>query len=200
MSVRGATAEGEPTAGSRVAELFFMAKAPAVIQATVALVSVLLAIVTGLGLDRLHRHYAGLVGSGDPLNPLAALLASGSSAATAWTGWAAALFFAVSLHRLRTGPPEPPAGRGDTDAMSVNDIRSALRAEYSSVRVALAVVSGVALIDLTRCVVFILSPAGAPSATLWATVAEAVGIAVAAGLLGVWAWSFRSELERWGAV
>ncbi len=192
------TGETDHRHSDHLAELVLLNKLRMPLRAAIVAVTLIAAAGAALGLDALHRTYAAAEGRGEGINPIARILADGSTAATAWPGWAAAVFFAIAVFRLRRDAPEPPAGRGDADSMSVTELRAGLRAEYTSVRIALIIVLLLALVDVARLVTVTASTPS--SMTLAATIAEALGLVAATSLLGMWGWTFRRELERWGAV
>lgn len=164
----------------------------------------LLAVAASVGIAyvavRLQQHFLAEQLAGQVLNPWAALIASGSSAGTAWPGWVATLCFGIAIVTLRRSDPEPPAGR---ERRSVSELRAGLRSEYRAVRIALVVVTLLAVIDVARMAITVIEitrgQTAAPGETAFMPI-EAAGIAAAALALAVWARCFRSELERWGAL
>lgn len=133
---------------------------------------------------------------------LPGLLAGGSSVATAWPGWVAAAFFLIAIVRLR-GTAEPPTGRKPVEQLTISEIRTALAAEYRAVRMALVVITILALIDLERFAgICVAAARGAhwATASVAMTGVEALGWLCATALLVAWALTFRSQLETWGAI
>jgi hypothetical protein len=146
-----------------------------------------------------QHHFAAEAGGGR----VAILLAQGSSVATAWEGWAAAVFFLVALIRLRRGAPEPPAGRTPIEELTTRQLRAGLVREYTAVRVGLVVLCVVSLVDSSRAARYVaaaLSGDRLARASLTATLVEACGLVVATVILGMWAGTFRDQLERMGAL
>lgn len=170
-----------------------------------AVAAAMLSISAGWGVGglMLQRHFHDAALQGNDLGPLARLLAEGSNAATAWPGYAAALFFAAATLRMHVGPPEPPAGRPPRGRWTATEMRARLRGEYRWVRVAAILVTIVAAADCGRAV-----STSVAAATGWqparqavvATIVEAVGLVLAAITLGMWLHTFRRHLERWGAL
>jgi hypothetical protein len=159
----------------------------------------LLAVGWGVGMLVLQHRLVEMQQEARPLGAVGSFFAEGSSWSTAWPGWAAAFFFALSLLRLVRGSPEPPLGRSQT----VAGMRSALRREYRVVRIALAVVDVVAMFDLGRALAY-----GVASATgdhvarsdVLTVGFEAAGLVAAAVVLTAWMLRFRTQLEGWGAL
>jgi hypothetical protein len=182
-----------------VCDLLFLSAVSTPIAAATLVLALAICCTAGLGLIAAEGHYAGASNA----TGLAHLLASGSSAATSWPGWIAAIFFLISLRRLRGGEPEPPAGRMPVAQRSVSDIRAGLRSEYQNVRIALVVVAFLSAIDLARAVGIAWLGIGG---TAWAhsvvffTILEAVGWVAATLTLTVWARGFHQQLSLWGAV
>jgi hypothetical protein len=181
-----------------IAGLFLLGRLTAPLRALVLLVVLALCAVAAQGALLLQHHFAQAGGG-----RIARLLAAGPTAATAWTGWAAAVFFGVAVFRLRRGAPEPPAGRVPVESMTLPQMRTGLLREYTVVRAGLVAISLVAVLDLARMVRYALAAAsGDPLAggVMPAAVVEAVGLVIAAAVLGCWAFSFRQQLLRLGAL
>ncbi len=202
MDASETSEETVPTRLTWLAELVFLSRVRGAISVLVLVLALLGTSAAGVYLDVLHRHLAASSAAGQELNPFASLLASGSSIATLWPGWVAAAFFAISIVQLQVGTPEPPTSRQNSDNSSVSELRAGLRREYLGVRIAFISIATVALIDTARTasVMATTQQYSTPSGTVAATVAEAAGLILATVLIGVWAWLFRSELERWGAI
>ncbi len=146
-----------------------------------------------------QHHFAAQAGGGR----VAILLAHGSTAATAWEGWAAALCFGLALFRLRNGAPEPPAGRTPLEELSAGQLRAGLVREYTIVRSGLVVLCVVALVDAARAARYVAAAVSGDQlarGSLAATAAEACGLVVATVVLGLWAAAFRDQLLRMGAL
>jgi hypothetical protein len=138
-----------------------------------------------------------------PGGRLSTLLANGSSAATAWTGWAAAFFFGIAVARLRRGAPEPPAGRAPVESLTVTQMRAGLVREYTAVRIGLTALSAAALTDAVRAAryaVAAIAGDGVAQMSVAATVIEAIGLIAATFVLVLWTTSFRHQLVRVGAL
>jgi hypothetical protein len=181
------------------AELLFIRRLPFALRAVVPLILAAACVVLGVEALAIQHHYAALTGGGR----LASLLAQGSTAATAWEGWAAALFFLVALLRLRREAPEPPAGRTPLEDLTAGQMRAGLVREYTVVRVGLCVLGAVALTDSARAARYLVAAASGDTVartSLVPTVVEAAGLVVAAAVLAMWAGSFRRQLERVGAL
>ncbi|MGH7723725.1 MAG: hypothetical protein ACRENL_13010 [Candidatus Dormibacteria bacterium] len=181
------------------AELLFVHRLPSSLR--VAVPSILAAACVALGVTSLaiQHHYAGQAGGGR----LAGLLAQGSTAATAWAGWVAALFFLAALRRLRRGAPEPPAGRTPVEDLTLAQLRAGLVREYTVVRIVLVILVAVALADAARAARYVVAAASGDAlarGALPATVIEAVGLGVAAVVLALWAGTFHEQLDRLGAL
>jgi hypothetical protein len=166
-----------------------------------ALVIIVAAACVAFGMWSLsvQHHFAAQAGGGR----VATLLARGSSAATAWEGWAAALFFLAALLRLRRGAPEPPAGRRPVEELTAGQLRAGLLREYTVVRAGLVVVCAVSLIDVARAARYLVAGVSGDAlarSSLVATLVEAAGLVVAAVVLGLWAGTFRQQLDRMGAL
>jgi hypothetical protein len=190
---------GRPARVAAAADLYCLGRLPRALQCAVVVAVLALCGVLGTLALRIQEHYAQTSGGGR----VAALLAHGSSPATAWAGWAAALFFLVALVRVRRGAPEPPAGRTPVESLTAAQLRAGLKREYTSVRVALLALTVVALADTARAARYVVAAAGGEilaRASLAATLVEAAGLLVAALLLALWALTFREQLVRVGAL
>lgn len=182
-----------------LSELVFLDRGPVVIRATIV---VLAAVLAGAGGDALYRAQAQLalrLARGATLNPLQSQLAHGSSARTAWVGWAAAAFFALAATRLRRGPSEPPLGRRPLEQLSPTQLRAGLRREYTLARVLLVAVALVTAVDAARVLALLTASAGR-STTLVASGVEVLGLGAATLALALWAWWFSADLRRLGAL
>jgi hypothetical protein len=180
---------------NELAELLFLQPGRLLVRATVATVAVAACCVLGALSLSIQGHFAAEPVTGR----VGALLAHGSTAATAWTGWAAAAFFGVALWRLRRGVPEPPVGITPVESLSPAQLRRGLVREYTAVRVGLTVLVAVTLTDTARAgryVVGLLGGDPLARSTAAATLVEALGLVVASIVLGTWALSFRRQLVR----
>lgn len=193
-------ADGRSDARRRVAaELLLVQRLPSMLR--IALPALVCAACVALGVLSLpiQHHFAAQTDNGR----FAALLARGSTGATAWEGWAAAVFFLIALNRLRRGPTEPPAGMTPVESLTATQLRGGLVREYTVVRIALVVLGAVALADSTRAARYIVAAATGDTlarSTVLATLIEAAGLAVATIVLALWAGSFREQLNRMGAL
>jgi hypothetical protein len=181
------------------AELLFLHRLPPVLRIGVPLALGAACIGFGAWSLSIQHHFAAQAGGGR----VATLLAKGSSIATAWEGWAAAIFFVVALVRLQRGAPEPPAGRTPVEELTLAQLRAGLLREYTVVRVGLVILGAVSLIDLARASRYVVAAATGDSlarTSLAATLVEACGLVVAAVVLGLWAATFREQLDRVGAI
>jgi hypothetical protein len=169
-------------------------------RVVVAIAAAGAALGLGIAAWRLEAHYADLATTED-LNWLGTVLANGSSARTAWVGWAAALFFALSTVRVIRGRPEPPAGV-DPSA-SVSTLRAALRRELNLVRCALTAVGLLTVFELGRASATATAAAGgnalARDRVGWVVV-EAGGLVAATAVLAVWCAAFRRQCRDLGAL
>ena len=182
-----------------IAELLFLRGRGLALRVAVAAVVGVGCCVLGASSLAIQSHFAAQPPSGR----LATFLANGSTAATAWTGWAAASLFGVALLRLRRGVPEPPAGRGSVESLSVTQMRAGLVREYTAVRVGLCVLTAVALTDAARAARYVVAAAAGDSVarmSVVATVIEAAGLVAAMVVLVLWATVFRGQLVRVGAL
>jgi hypothetical protein len=193
-------ADAGSVARSRVAaELLFVRRLPPALRVIVPLIIGAACVVLGVESLAIQHHYAGHPGAGR----LATLLGHGSSAATAWAGWAAALFFLVALLRLHRDAPEPPAGRTPVEELTAGQLRAGLVREYTVVRAGLVILTTVALADAARAARYLVAAASGDAvarSSLVATLVEAAGLAVAAVVLAMWAGTFRQQLDRVGAL
>lgn len=183
---------GRPT---EIAELFFLRPGRTMVRATVATIVVTACCVLGALSLNIQGHFAAERTAGR----LGTLLAHGSTAATAWTGWAAAAFFGVAVWRLRRGAPEPPAGITPVESLSPAQLRRGLVREYTAVRVGLAVLTAVTLTDAARAGRYVAGLLGGDTlarGTAAATLVEALGLLVATIVLATWVLSFRGQLVR----
>lgn len=149
-----------------------------------------------------QRLTAHLV-SGHDLDPISRRLAAGSSGATAWPGYAAAVLFAAAAVRVRLGRPEPPVGRPRRGTWTAAEMRARLRSEYRWVRRCSRIVAAVAAVDAGRTLVYLVAALRGVTvarSSLGATAAEAGGLILAALALQTWLHGFRLQLERWGAL
>jgi hypothetical protein len=181
------------------AELLFAQRLPLALRIVVPVVVAAGCVALGAWSLTVQHHYAGLNGGGR----VATLLARGSSAATAWEGWAAAAFFLVALIRLRRGAPEPPAGRTPVEELTLQQLRGGLVREYTVVRIGLVVLCVVSLVDAARAARYLVAAVSGDAlarTALPATLVEAAGLVAATVVLGVWAGSFREQLVRMGAL
>jgi hypothetical protein len=159
----------------------------------------LVAAGSGAGWLVLQHRLVEMQQQGRVLGAVESFFADGSSWATAWPGWAAAFFFLPSVLRLVRGNPEPPLGRGQ----SVHAMRTSLRREYRVVRIALAVVDVLAMLDLGRLGAYAVAAAthdALARGEVLTVAVESVGLLCAAVLLTVWMLRFRTQLESWGAL
>ncbi len=183
-------------------ELFLLASLPLPVRAGLSLLAVVLAVGWGFAALALHQMELSLRSAGHLLNPIANLFAGGSSAYTAWPGWAAALLFGLSGLRLRRGALEPPGGRRPSER-SAADLRSGLRREYRWARMVLLAVSLLALADVARVgvswVAWLTGVSTAGDGLGWAAL-EAAGLAAAGAALIGWLLGFRRQLLRVGAI
>ncbi len=182
-----------------IAELLLLSRLPPIARIIVALAAAAACIVAGVASLGIQHHFAAQPDGGR----LAALLAGGSSPATAWAGWAAAIFFLTAVWRLRAGATEPPAGRTPIEQLTLAELRAGLVREYTVVRVGLVILCAIATIDAARAARYVVATAagdGLARSTLAATVVEAAGLVTAAVVLALWAGSFRAQLERVGAL
>jgi hypothetical protein len=180
-------------------ELLLLRRLPTPLRVALVVVVGVACIALGALLLTIQHHYAAQPGGGR----VAALLARGSSPVTAWEGWAAAFFFLVALVRLRRGQPEPPAGRTPVEELTAGQLRAGLVREYTVVRVGLVILCLVSLVDSSRAARYIVAAAsgdGLARGSLAATLVEACGLVVATLILGLWAGTFRDQLERVGAL
>jgi hypothetical protein len=154
----------------------------------------------GVGSLLLQRHYADAAAGGADLGRVTQLLADGSGPRTAWEGWTAAVFIAVSTLRVRRGPIEPPrrtAGQG------VVGMRAGLRREYDAVRGCLSAVAVLAAVDAARLLVYIgaaLTGSQLARDNLGWILIEAAGLWAAAASLLWWTVSFRERLRQVSAL
>lgn len=182
-----------------VAELLFLRPGRAWLRAAIAAPVIVACCVLGALSLNIQWHFAAETDPGR----FGTLLARGSTAATAWIGWAAAVFFAVALRRLHRGAPEPPAGRAPVESLSPAQLRSGLVREYTLVRVAFTVLAAMTLTDTARTARYVLAGlAGDPvaRASIPAVVIEALGLVAAAAALAIWVIGFRRQLVRIGAI
>lgn len=192
----------DPGSAGRVrvaAELLFVHRLPPVARVVVPLLIGVGCIALGAWSLAVQHHYAAQTGGGR----VASLLAHGSSAATAWEGWAAAVFFLIALIRLRRGAPEPPAGRIPVEQLTLHQLRSGLVREYTVVRIGLVVLCIVSLADAARAARYLVAAASGDAlarTSLPATLVEAAGLVAATVVLGLLAGSFREQLQRMGAI
>ncbi|MEO8899718.1 MAG: hypothetical protein ABI352_01195 [Candidatus Dormibacter sp.] len=182
-----------------IAELLHLSgRAPALRAALAVVITAACGVLGAVSLDIQARFAAQQHGG-----RLSTFLADGSTAATAWTGWAAALLFGVALVRLRRGAPEPPAGRAPVESLSATEMRAGLVREYSAVRIGLLLLSLVSLADAARAARYAVAAAAGDSIarmSLVATVVEALGLIAATSVLMLWTMTFRSQLVRVGAL
>jgi hypothetical protein len=182
-----------------IAELLHLSGRVPALRAALAVVIIVGSCVLGAFSLDIQAHFAAQRQGGR----LGTLLANGSTAATAWPGWAAALLFGVALLRLRRGSPEPPAGRAPVESLSAAEMRGGLVREYRAVRIGLALLSVVALTDAARAARYAVAAAAGDSVarmSLVATVVEALGLITATSVLVLWTLTFRSQLVRVGAL
>lgn len=182
-----------------VAELLFLDRGHAAVRGVITLIVLVACGVAGALSLAVQAHFAAQPGGGR----IASFLAHGSSAATAWIGWAAAAFFTVALVRLRRADPEPPAGRAAVETLTAAQLRAGLVREYTAVRAGFVALCVVSLADVARALRYwVAAVAGDQLArtSLAATLVEAAGLVVAAGVLLLWGIAFRDQLVRIGAL
>lgn len=182
-----------------VAELLFLRPGRSWLRAVIAAPIVVACCVLGALSLNIQGHFAA---EADP-GRFGTLLARGSTAATAWIGWAAAVFFAVAVWRLRRGAPEPPAGRAPVESLTPAQLRSGLVREYTLVRIAFTVLAAMTLTDTARTARYVLAGLAGDSlarASTPAVVIEALGLVAAAAALTLWVIGFRRQLVRIGAI
>ena len=183
-------------------ELVFMARGPLPLR---VLAVVLAAVGAGiLGALLAGAHVALNMATVDvtSLNALQRLLRTGSSAATAWPGWAAAALFLIALVRLRRGPVEPSPGIAAVERLSPTQLRRGLRREYAVVRLFLCLIVLIAALEASRTVATGLDAATSEAAStqLGVVAIETLGYAAAATVLALWARGFAAQLRRLGAT
>jgi hypothetical protein len=182
-----------------IAELLFVRGRPLMFRVAVAGVIALGCCVLGAYSLDIQSHFAAQQQGGR----LSTFLAHGSTVATAWTGWAAAVLFGAALLRLRRGAPEPPVGRGTVESLTATQMRAGLVREYIAVRVGLTVVCAVSLTDAARAARYAVAAAASDSVarmSLAATLVEALGLLAATFVLILWTTTFREQLVRVGAL
>ncbi|MFN2582501.1 MAG: hypothetical protein ABR498_07155 [Candidatus Dormibacteria bacterium] len=186
----------------RLVELVFLHRGPLALRFITVIVSAVACAIAGYTLFHLHEQLAPRLSSAGALNPLQTFIATGSSVATAWPGWLAALCFAAALRRLRRDPLEPAPGRRSADAISVHELRRGLRGEYRAVRGVLVVLAVVTAVDVARALAFAAGSgrAGVSLLVPWAVYVEALGLVVATIMLAIYAWAFGDGISRLGAV
>ncbi len=190
-------ADGEAGDGGRRSA--WVDRLPPRAQLALVVALLLLACGWGVGMLVLQHRLVERQQAGETLGAVPSFFADGSAWTTAWPGWAAAFFFLLSLLRLLRGAPEPPAGR----ARSVQEMRHALRREFRAVRVGLALVDVLAMLDAGRAVAYGVAAATGDAlarADVLAVAVEAGGLLCAAVVLTIWMLRFRGQLEAWGAL
>ncbi|HEY8672895.1 MAG TPA: hypothetical protein VIM76_03975 [Candidatus Dormibacteraeota bacterium] len=193
----------QPQRDAHLTELVFLDRGPVALRCLAVAVAAAGSGVAGTLLVRLHQTLAAQLAAHVALNPLQTLIATGSSVRTVWPGLVAALCFAAAVLRLRRGATEPPAGRAAPEQRTPGQLRAGLRREYLVVRCALVLVGLLAAVDVARAAAsFIAAQSGdlRVGATLPATCLEALGYALAAVVLAVWAYGFGTEVRRLGAL
>jgi hypothetical protein len=193
----------QPQRDAHLTELVFLDRGPIALRCIAVVVAAGACGVAGTLLVRLHQSLAGQLAAHMALNPLQTLIATGSSVRTLWPGWVAAVCFAAAVLRLRHGATEPPPGRTAVEHQTLSQLRGGLRREYGTVRGALVVVCLLAAVDVARTLASIIAAQSGDRqilTTMPATVAEALGYAVAAAVLAVWARGFGVEVRRLGAL
>ncbi len=182
-----------------IAELLFLrGRNPVLRVAVAAMIATVCCVLGAYSLD-IQSHFAAQ----PPGGRLSTFLAHGSTAATAWTGWAAAFFFGIALLRVRRGSPEPPGGRTPVEALTATQLRAGLVREYTAVRIGLTVLSAVTLTDVARATRYVVASATGDSVapvSVTATVVEALGLAAATVVLALWTITFRRQLVRVAAL
>jgi len=193
----------QPQRDAHLTELVFLDRGPVALRCVVVAIAAAVCGVAGTLFVRVHQTLAAQLAARVALNPLQTLLATGSSARTAWPGWVAALCFGAAVLRLRHGAPEPPAGRVSPDRLSLTQLRAGLRHEYAVVRGALVVVVLCAAVDVARTAASIIAAQSGDrvvgTSVAW-TAIEAAGYVVAALVLALWASAFGAEVRRLGAL
>jgi hypothetical protein len=181
------------------ADLLLLRRLPTPLQVVLPVVLGVGAVALGAWALSVQHHFAAEHSGGR----VATLLAHGSSVATAWEGWVAAACFLVALLRLRRGAPEPPAGRTPVEELTAGQLRAGLLREYTVVRVTLVALCLVSLVDVSRAARYVVAATAGDAlarSSLAATLVEGCGLAVATVVLGLWAGTFRLQLERMGAL
>jgi hypothetical protein len=193
----------QPQRDAHLTELVFLDRGPIALRSIAVAVAAAGCGVAGTFLVRLHQTLAGQLAAHMALNPPQTLIATGSSVRTLWPGWVAAACFAVAVLRLHHVATEPPPGRTAVEHQTLAQLRRGLRREYGTVRGALVVVCLFAAVDVARTVAGVIAAQagdGQISTTMAATVTEALGYVVAAGVLAAWAHGFGAEVRRLGAL
>jgi hypothetical protein len=188
---------------SHLTELVFLDRGPVALRCLAVALAAAGSGVAGTLLVRLHQALAAQLAAPEALNPLQTLIATGSSVRTLWPGWVAALCFAAAVLRLRRGTTEPPAGRVSPEQRTPAQLRAGLRREYLVVRCALVLVWLLAAVDVARAAASVIAAQSGDehvAASLPATAVEALGYALAAAVLAVWAYTFGTEVRRLGAL
>jgi hypothetical protein len=193
----------QPQRDAQLTELVFLDRGPIALRCVAVAVTAAACGVAGTLLVRLHQTLAAQLAAHEALNPVQTVIATGSTIRTLWPGWVAAVCFAAAVVRLRRGATEPPPGRTAVEHQTLSQLRGGLRREYRVVRCALVVVALLAAVEAARTVASVIAAQSGDhqvSASLPATVVEALGYVVAMGVLAVWAYSFGAEVRRLGAM
>ena len=185
----------------RLVELLFLHRGPFALRTAVVVATAVGCGAAGYTLFQLHEQLAPRLTAGG-LNPVQTFIAAGSSVATLWPGWLAAVCFAIALRRLRRDPLEPAPGRRTAEVVTVHDLRRGLRAEYRVTRIVLVVVVLITAVDAARALAFAAGTerAGVSVLTPWAVYVEALGLVAATLMLAVYAWLFGKDISRLGAL
>lgn len=131
------------------------------------------------------------------------LVANGSSLATAWPGWAAAVCFLVASRRFAEAPEPPMSRQGRQANASAAELRAGLRTEYRLTRLLLC---GLVLASVMECARILVDGVATTMgdvvarADLFPTGVEGLGWTAAATALARWLWCFRAQLIRLGAL
>ena len=201
--MRDSDGDGAPARLPPLAELLLLQRLSKPGRAAAVTLVAALAVGWGFAALALHEHELHVHPAGSGLGPLGPIFEAAASPLTAWPGWVAAAILGLSALRLRRGPVEPPAGRGDAARLSAAEIRRGLRREYTLARLILVVVSVLALADVARLAVSgiaaLLDVAGAGDGLPWMGV-EAGGLLAAGTILGAWVLTFREQIDRLGAL
>ena len=180
----------------------FLHRGPVTLRTLVVVIGAIGSGIAGYKLFLLHQEYVLRIAAGAHLDSLKTFVAQSPTPVTVLVGWVAAVFFALALLRVRSGPLEPATSFRRAESLTVSQLLRAFRREYVLVRLLLVVVVLITAVELARAISFSVGAehAGVSSTTSWTLYVEAAGFVVAAIVVIAYARAFGERIAHLGAI